>query len=88
MHHIEIEDLLDDDARLVYEECGEDVLIALLHAVAGITISLKNPPLDEMRRRFILERGDDRTAGELAHMLDVPESFIEEVRSEAEEEGS
>jgi hypothetical protein len=78
----EYEDLLVGDASLVYEECGEEVLIMLLDTFAGMSLSLKNAPLEEMKRRYILEQGDGRTPGELAALLDVPESFVEKVQRE------
>ena len=38
---IDIENLLESDARLVYEHCGEDVLLPLLEAFAGKNMYLR-----------------------------------------------
>jgi hypothetical protein len=82
LKQIEYEDLLEGDASLVCEECGEDVLIAVLDVFAGMSVSLKSAPLKDMKRRYILEHGDGQAARELAQLLDVPESFVERVQCE------
>lgn len=79
--HIEIEDLLEDDLRIIYDECGEDVLLSLLDTLKGMNLYLKEEPVREMARRYIREEGQRLSDRELAARLDVPKSFVEEVRA-------
>jgi len=72
--HIDFEDLLEDDLRIIYDECGEEVLLSLLDSLKGMDLYLK--------RRYIREQGPRLTDRELAARLDVPESFVAENRPE------
>lgn len=76
--HIDIEDLLEGDARLVYEHCGEDVLLALLQAFAGKSMYLRAEIVTEMQRRYIREKAGDMTAKELSVRLDTSKEFVYE----------
>jgi len=74
--HIDIEDLLEGDARLVYEHCGEDVLLALLDAFAGKSMYLRAEIVTRMQKRYIREHQGEFTAKELAVRLDVSKEFV------------
>jgi len=73
---IDIEDLLEGDARLVYEHCGEDVLLALLDAFAGKSMYLRAEIVTEMQKRYIREHAGRLTAKELAVRLGVSKEFV------------
>jgi len=73
---IDIGDLLEGDARLVYEHCGEDVLLPLLDAYAGKNMYLRAEVVTRMKKRYIRENSGDLTAKELAIRLDVSEEFV------------
>jgi hypothetical protein len=79
---LDFEDLLKGDARSVYEECGEEVTLALLQVFAGRSIHLRSDVLEAMKRRYIREKGSRFTTQELATRLDVSESFVERSRPE------
>jgi len=84
---IDIGDLLEGDARLVYEHCGEDVLLPLLEAFAGKNMYLRAEIVTEMKKRYIRENSGDLTAKELAIRLDVSKEFVyETLRSEDTQE--
>jgi len=85
--HIDIEDLLEGDAQLVYEHCGEDVLLPLLEAFAGKNMYLRAGVVTRMKKRYIQEKSGELTAKELAIRLDVSEEFVyDTLRSEDENE--
>jgi len=81
--HIDFEDLLEEDALWIYEECGEEVLLPLLGAFAGKKVNLKSGTLEALKRRYIREQGDRLTPKELARRLDVSESLIRDVRGDS-----
>jgi len=84
---IDIEDLLEGDARLVYEHCGEDVLLALLDAFAGKSMYLRAEIVTRMQRRYIKEHAGRLTAKELAVRLNVSKEFVyETLRADAAEQ--
>ena len=84
---IDIGDLLEGDARLVYEHCGEDVLLPLLDAYAGKNMYLRAEVVTRMKKRYIRENSGDLTAKELAIRLDVSKEFVyETLRSENTQE--
>jgi hypothetical protein len=75
---IDIGDLLEGDARLVYEHCGEDVLLSLLDAYAGRSMYLRAEVVTRMKKRYIQEKSGELTAKELAIRLDVSKEFVYE----------
>jgi hypothetical protein len=84
---IDVEDLLEGDARLVYEHCGEDVLLPLLDAYAGKSMYLRAEVVTRMKKRYIQEKSGELTAKELAIRLDVSKEFVyETLRSENTQE--
>ena len=86
--HIEIEDLLEGDLQLIYEHCGEDVLLTLLDRLKGMHLYLKAEPVRDMKRRFIRQRAGDLSAKELAAMLDVSQEFVYDTLREEEKDDS
>lgn len=75
---IDFEDLLEGDARLVHEHCGEDVLLALLEAFAGKSMYLRAEIVTEMKKRYIREHSGELTAKELSVRLDTSQQFVYE----------
>lgn len=71
-----VEDLLDKDARLVYEQCGLDVFIALWESLPSISLYLSGKPLDKLRRRYIKEHFNGSNQKELCILLDCSERFF------------
>jgi len=76
---IDIEDLLEGDARLIYEHCGEDVLLPLLDAFAGKSMYLRAEVVTRMKKRYIQEKSGELTAKELAIRLDASEEFVYDI---------
>lgn len=84
---IDYEDLLEQDARLLYEHCGEAVLLAVLEKFRGNTLYLNAKVLRAMQKRFIREKAGAMTVKELAMTLDVSAEFVYSVlRSDDEDE--
>lgn len=83
---IDFEDLLEGDARLVYEHCGEDVLLALLQAFAGKSMYLRGEIVTAIQKRYIRERAGELTVKELALRLDVSTQFVYDTIQDEQEE--
>ena len=79
---IEFEDLLENDAALIFEHCGAEVLFALWQNLPGITIYLSEKNLFEIKRRYIrkyyCKDKPDCNAKALAAKLKVSERFVYE----------
>lgn len=71
-----VEDLLDKDARLVYEHCGLDVFIALWESLPAISLYLSGKPLDRLRRHYIKTYFNGSNQKELCVILDCSERFF------------
>jgi len=80
--HIDIEDLLEGDLQLIYEHCGEDVLLTLLDKLKGMHLYLNAEPVSKMKKRFIRERIGEMSAKELAALLNVSQEFVYETLRE------
>jgi hypothetical protein len=80
---IDIEEHLEGDLKLIYEHCGEDVLLALLDKLKGMNLYLSAEPVTEMKKAYIRERFGDLSAKELSVRLDTSMEFVyETIRSE------
>jgi hypothetical protein len=73
---IEVEDLLDKDAKLVFEFCGLDVFIALWENFLGISLHVTGKPLDRLRRRYIKKYFNGGNVKELCLLLGCSERFF------------
>lgn len=82
LDEIEYEDLLTSDLRLILQQAGSDVLKVLLEKMPSITIYLTTRPLDEARKRYIIENYTGRNAKQLAIKLQCSERFIHKVAAE------
>jgi hypothetical protein len=71
-----IEDSLDKDSRIVYQECGLDVFITLWESLPPISIYLSGKPLDKLRRRYIKQYFNGSNQKELCILLDCSERFF------------
>jgi Mor family transcriptional regulator len=78
-----IEDLLDNDLKLVYEWCGLDVVLSLLEHFASMTIYVSTKPLNEAKKRYIRTHYNGRNVKELCSLLSVSERFVYEAVGEA-----
>jgi hypothetical protein len=84
---IEFEDLLERDARLLYQHCGEEVLLSVLATFRGESLYLDASVLRAMQRRFIWEKAGDMTVKDMALTLGVSREYIYGVlRPDPEEE--
>jgi hypothetical protein len=72
----EMESLLDKDAKLVYENCGLDVFIAIWEALPSISIHVSSKPLDRLRRLYIKKFFNGSNQKELCLLLDCSERFF------------
>jgi len=84
---IDIEEHLEGDLKLIYEHCGEDVLLALLDKLKGMQLYLRAEPVREMKRAYVRERFGKLTAKEIAARLEVSQEFVyETIRGEDTQE--
>ena len=72
----DIEDLLDKDAKLVYEHCGLEVFLSVWAALPSISIHVSSKPLDRLRRRYIKKYFTGSNIKELCLLLDCSERFF------------
>ena len=84
---IDFEDLLERDARLLYEHCGEEVLLPVLATFRGESLYLDASVLRAMQRRFIREKAGALTVKEMALTLGVSREFVYEVLRSDDDEG-
>ncbi len=87
---IEFEDLLENDAALIFEHCGPEVLFALWQNLPGITLYLSEKNLFEIKRRYIRKYycKDDPAcnAKALAVKLKVSERFVYEALQQTDKD--
>jgi len=84
---IDIEEHLEGDLQLIYEHCGEDVLLALLDRLKGMQLYLRAEPVRAMKKAYVRERSGELTAKEIAAQLEVSQEFVyETIRSEDTQE--
>lgn len=85
IEEIQFEDLLENDAALIFKHCGPEVLFALWQNLPGITLYLSEKNLFEIKKRYIRKyyRKDDPAcnAKALAVKLRVSERFVYECLS-------
>ncbi len=77
---------LSNDARLIYEYCGLEVLIALWEKLSSINLYLSDKPLMDLRRVYVRKHYKETAAGnnskQLAVTLGVSEQFVYVARTE------
>lgn len=82
---IGFEDLLENDAALIFEHCGAEVLFALWQNLPGITLYLSEKNLFEIKKRYIRKHyckdNPACNAKGLAVKLKVSERFVYEALS-------
>lgn len=80
---IDIEKHLEGDLQLIYEHCGEDVLLALLDRLKGMQFYLRAEPVRAMKKAYVRERSGELTVKEIAVRLEVSQEFVyDTLRSE------
>ena len=83
-----IEDMPNEDMRLVAELCGLEVAVALLRNMSGISIYIPKPGANlRFIRRFVKRFYNGHNAKLLAVELDVSERFIYDVISDLRKQG-
>jgi len=78
LNEIDIEDLLTNDSRLIYEHCGLDVLMKLWECLPGLNLYISTKPLVEAKRKYIRKFYNGANVKQLALKLDVSERFVYE----------
>lgn len=73
---IDIEPHLEGDLKLIYEHCGEDVLLALLDKLGGMQLYLRTEPVRAMKKEYVRENLGRLTAKEIAARLEVSQEFV------------
>ncbi|MCG6552918.1 MAG: hypothetical protein L7F77_11355 [Candidatus Magnetominusculus sp. LBB02] len=78
LNEITYDDLLGGDARIIYDNCGPDVLISLWENLSGMTFYLSGRSLNEIKKRYILTKKNtpEFTVKDIAVKLKVTESFV------------
>jgi len=77
---IDYADLLKGDARAVYQECGEEVLLALLEVFAGRSLHLRSDVVTAMQERYVRTRSG-LTRKEVALRLSLSEEQVRALES-------
>jgi len=75
---IRIDDLLENDIKLVYEFCGIEMLLCLWNNFPKMTLYISTKPLTEAKKRYIKQHFDGKNIKELCRLLDVGERFVYE----------
>ena len=84
---IDIEEHLEGDLRLIYEHCGEGVLLALLDKLKGMQLYLRAEPVRAMKKAYVRERSGELTVKEIATRLEVSQEFVyDTLRSEDDDQ--
>lgn len=83
LKEIEIQDLLSNDAKLVAEHCGMEVLIKLWECLPGLHLYISTKPLVDAKKRYIREKYDGSNVKLLAIKLGVSERFVYETLAHA-----
>ena len=82
----EILKYLTNDAKLIYEYCGLEVLITLWEKLSSINLYLSDKPLMDLRRGYVRKHYEETPAGnnskQLAVTLGVSEQFVYMARTE------
>lgn len=76
---IEIEDLLTNDSRLIYEHCGTEVLLMLWQRLPNLNLYISTKPLMELKKRYIKKFYNGSNLKQLAALLEVSDRFIYDV---------
>jgi len=82
LDHVEIEDLLTGDMKLVYEWCGMEVLKSLFEHFSSMTLYVSTKPLNEAKKRYIKKVYNRHNMKELCSLLEVSERFVYETIAE------
>lgn len=82
LDHVDIEDLLTGDMKLVYEWCGMEVLTSLFEHFSSMTLYVSTKPLNEAKKRYIAKVYNGKNVKALCSLLDVSERFVYETIAE------
>lgn len=80
---IEIGDLVEGDIKLIYDNCGMDVLISLWANLPSMGLYISAKPLAEAKKRYIKKHHNGENTKELCRFLDVSERFVYDVLEES-----
>ncbi len=73
---INIEDMPNNDMKLVAESCGIEVAVMLLQYLSGIQLNIPKFGFKKIIDRYILENYDGHNAQDLAMKLDVSQRYV------------
>jgi Mor family transcriptional regulator len=76
MKEIAIEDMPNNDLRLVAESCGIEVAVSLMENMSGIAIYVPKLGDKLLKKRYIIRHYNGHNAKELALLLGMAEKFI------------
>jgi Mor family transcriptional regulator len=76
LDEIDIHDLLSGDSQLIYEYCGKDVLKSLWSNLLSISLYISAKPLEDCKRRYIIQSFHGSNHKELAIALGVSERWV------------
>ena len=82
MKEIDLEEVLEGDARRIYERCGPDVLIALLGIFEGMFFYLPAKITRKARQLYILKNYNGRNANDLAIRLGTSSRYVYKIVSQ------
>jgi len=76
--NIKIDDILENDIKLIYEFCGLEVLLCLWENFPKMNLYISTKPLLEAKKRYIRQHFNGKNIKELCRLLDVSERFVYE----------
>ena len=81
---VKIQEILDKDSELIYQECGLEVLKTLWDKFPSIMLYISTKPLVRAKKIYIQKHYDGTNSKVLALMLKVSERFIFQSASEGD----
>ena len=85
---IDFEDLLDNDAKLVENACGRDVMLKIWTQLPSIQIYTGGRWINEARKRYIYKHYDGTNINELAVKLNISSRFVKAALKERNQPNS
>ncbi len=73
---VKIEEILDKDSELIYQECGLEVLKKLWDKFPSLMLYVSTKPLVRAKKIYIQKYYNGTNAKKLALLLKVSEAFI------------
>jgi len=84
LEDIKIEEILDKDSELIFQECGLEVLKTLWDKFPSIMLYISTKPIVRAKKIYIQKHYDGTNSKVLALLLKVSERFVFQSASEGD----